>query len=776
MKISNRLSEGAFLVALASLAALARCFNYRGVFVGPDVIFNGMDSYAHMRRISLTVFDFPKVPTFDYFLNFPEGTTIPWPVGFDFLLAAAAWLFGLGTPLQHDVEVVSAMAIPVLGVLGVLLLYGTMRVFFGRLPAFLGAVVLAFSEPHVEVSQLGKVDHHVTESVFTLLILLTFICGVRATNRRARARYTLLAGAVLTVSLLFWAGAIVYAALPGLFVITCFILGPKRTDAAGGAATAAVAYAVSALLLLLGGLTSPSFRELAFTPLSLSLLHLLALTLGAAICAFLALSGGSKGDRRWYGFTIICVAGVATLVVIALLAGDPVGGVKQGLDYLAASDPLNASTTQAVSILQMGGIQRFFLVLGGVTLLGLPAFFYLLWKHAKSRFSEPELTFLILWFLLTALLMAGQTPRYMSHLAFPLSIALGIALADSGRAAFRAFSIAANPVRRTAAAALLGALVLIPVLLHLVTMRWPFFTSLENGRPEFRLANHAFQWLRGATPVPGGGKIPTERPSYGVLAQWDFGPWINYIAERPTVASSFLLSETEVAAIRTSVDVLLAEKEEDAAARAEASGARYIVATDLHRYLDVFARLQGRPVERLLVVDEADGRPVFRFGEAYFHILNNRMLLFDGSQATAFDVAALGHFRMVYESPYRFQWSSIPQARPVTLPEGEISGFKIFERVAGALIVGSARPLTKVRAEINVRTNQGREFLYVTSVRTDEQGDFSLRLPYFTQPSLEPHHIGALGPYRIWRTGGQTEVRVTEEEVRQGSRLTLPDL
>jgi dolichyl-diphosphooligosaccharide--protein glycosyltransferase len=496
---------------------------------------------------------------------------------------------------------------------------------------------------------------------------------------------------------------------------------------------------------------------------------------GAAFCAIVAVAGGGP-RRRWWGWLAgACVGGLALVGILAVASPGRFGDLGKVLGYLTAQDPLSGSTLEARNLSDLG-LQALSWAFTDLWVLAPVAFVYLIWQHRRRGFAESELTFLILWCVISVVLAGSLFFRYRAHLALPLAIGVGIGLSDAYRWGSRALWQTGGRLRRGATFGAVDLTVLVPALLLKDTVQALQLTTVQNAAREFPLARHAFEWLRRATPDPGGRLDAQERPKYGVLAPWRYGFWLNYIAERPNIASPNILLPVEVKGARASLEVLLAEAEDQAARESRHLRARYILATNLNPYLGSFSSLLGRPLENLMELVQVDGETVFRFTDRYFQIINNRMLLFDGSQAPSFGIPALEQFRLVYESPYRFQWTGIPQERPVLLPDAEISGFKIFERVSGAMISGKTRPLTKVLAEITVRTNQGREFLYQTATRSDAQGVFSLRVPYSTRASPEPERTVALGAYRVSVEGGKIEVPVTEEEVLQGARLGAEDV
>jgi len=406
--------------------------------------------------------------------------------------------------------------------------------------------------------------------------------------------------------------------------------------------------------------------------------------------------------------------------------------------------------------------------------LAVPAFLYVGWKHARGRSADPKLAYPLAWFLLSAALSADQFPRYGHHLVLPMGILIGIGLADLQEYAAGTFTNAPSNARRGMAVALFVLAMAIPALLLLRPVSGWRVSRDQNGFPDFPLVNDAFQWLRHETPDPGGVTDPRERPAYGVLAPWHDGPWLTYIAERPNIASQFILSRSEVTGIRRSVEILLAEDEARAASAAERLRARYVVATNLNPQLQTYCLFLGRPADDLMGITVSKGEGAFHFHERYFRILNNRMLLADGSELKRPQVPALARFRLVYESPFTFDWNNVPQDPAVPLPGARIAGYKIFEQVRGARIEGRGLPLGRIRAEATIHTNQGRSFVYTQSARCDEEGRFALVLPYATE-AVRAHQTAAISRYRISGDGPHAELSVTEDQVRSGARIEVGD-
>jgi hypothetical protein len=258
-----------------------------------------------------------------------------------------------------------------------------------------------------------------------------------------------------------------------------------------------------------------------------------------------------------------------------------------------------------------------------------------------------------------------------------------------------------------------------------------------------------------------------------VLAPWAYGFWLNYIAERPNTASPNLLLPEEVEGVRASLRVLFEKDEGLAVELAKHSGVRYVVAVHIHDALESMVGILGHPLNRYRITVGPPRMQAVRFKDQFFQILNNRMLLFDGRAVADLGSPALDRFRLVYDSPHRLSPCGLPTHLATRLETERVSYLKIFELVEGAFLKARARPLSLVRAEVMIRTNGGREFVYSTRARCDEEGEVTLRLPYATRARPDPFLTVAVGGYRIEGGGLSETLNVTEDDVRLGRVVSL---
>ncbi len=145
-----------------------------------------MDDYGHLRRAMLTLADFPRVPSFDAYLNHPDGAIWIWPPGFDFTIAALArLLFGAGAELA-EVTLVAALIPPALGALSIWPLFSFVRQSVGRAEARWAVGLYAVLPAAVVWSSFGHADQHCAEALAFILVLAGFarlLTGERAFSR-----------------------------------------------------------------------------------------------------------------------------------------------------------------------------------------------------------------------------------------------------------------------------------------------------------------------------------------------------------------------------------------------------------------------------------------------------------------------------------------------------------------------------------------------------------------------------------------------------------------
>ena len=750
MRISRPTIQSLACAAVALTAAVAvRSLNRDGVFVGGDVILWEVDPFYHVRRIWLTLLQYPRVPVFDPYLCFPQGAVCPWPPGFDFALASLVKLLAGGSAGLLDVKTISAWAIPVLGGITCGWASWIASRAWGPRAGLAAGVALAILPAQVEMGLIGRVDHHVVECLFFAILAGRFLRGAETTGRGALAT-----GFVFALSHLFWTGTPIFGVVMAGAGVALGLLDawpgpPGVRDGWPRARQVALGLGWGAAFLVPLVLLFPPDPRTRLTFEMLSWFHPLffaALALGVGVVAW---SGSQQGRAR----TAWRVAGgIGALVAIGLLLGPAAPTLRGAAAFLLRTDPLNATTGEGVS-LSLAGAWGAFSWIGAAC---VPALAALTLRVARKR-SSPEERRLLAWTLASFgawLLMPG---RLAPHAAVTLSLLFGWA-AGASLAAMRA---AAGGLRRAIAAT--SALALAATILIPAAGLRP--TRIVNGTGLYAEAAEALEWLRVHTPPTSGFDDPGAHPEYAVLSDWGRGHWIVMIAERPAVGSPLLLLPWFVAAARDGSDYAFSEDEASALAIASRRRARFVLTSPINA-LSSLATSSGR--DPALYYRNANGRPHF---PPFFRMMNTRLLLLDGRAARLDDgttVRALERHRLRFESRARADWSDVSVTPLPGTVEPRFSLAKVYEVVPGGRVEGQGPAGAEVRATATVRTNLGRTFEWQTMAMADARGRFSLRVPYPNTPATALS-TGTVGPYRIHAWGREAEVKFTEEEVRRGA-------
>ena len=103
------------LAALALLGFVVRtALLFDKVFVNGAVNYQDSDAWYHMRLIDNLARNFPHRSPVDPYLA-ADAPVVSVPLLFDLLVSGVAWVIGLGAPSSRTIEVVGALAPPVLG-------------------------------------------------------------------------------------------------------------------------------------------------------------------------------------------------------------------------------------------------------------------------------------------------------------------------------------------------------------------------------------------------------------------------------------------------------------------------------------------------------------------------------------------------------------------------------------------------------------------------------------------------------------------------------------
>jgi dolichyl-diphosphooligosaccharide--protein glycosyltransferase len=250
-------------------------------------------------------------------------------------------------------------------------------------------------------------------------------------------------------------------------------------------------------------------------------------------------------------------------------------------------------------------------------------------------------------------------------------------------------------------------------------------------------------WMQRNTPRTPGWLDSSRAPGYGVVAPWDMGHIIGYVGRRPTSSTNF---GDDIGA----TNFLLVQE---------------YYASDEDRAVEILDRLHGRYVVvpyYQSFLREPPGE------DAMYHALYTR----SGSEQVAIERGpgaerpALTRHRLVYEHP------------PAPRSGSERGPFMVYERVAGARIVGRAAPGTEIRSSLTIYKEHYTQLTYRTRAVAGDDGLYELRVPY-ANPEEDDTRSRAVAPashYELECDLGYARAQVREIDVRRGRRVRGPDL
>lgn len=700
------------------LALLLRSIPSPELYDGSGVNFTGTDPYFYMRNVLSAAEHFPDLPVFDSFQGFPDGSMVNISPLFVFLIAAVSWAAGFGSPGPHLIELTGAVMPVMIGVATTCLLYILARKYLSRTGALTSVFFIAVIPAHVFSTAFGNTDTGSLEPLLSVLcVLLTLKC-----IEEKPPLHAVMLGLFLSLSFLFWHGAVFFACLVWLFAVAGLIIARSEKEDSDGAVR------VFAALLLHAGLlgvmwttgwmgmrqSSPLMNNLALTAAAAASLLVLVL------CRKIFLKRGLGRTAQGLGLAgILSVSAGIVLSVTPL--GDSVSGMVRILLY---QDAWLRSVAEMEPLLFSGGEFHFRRPVDLLTIFFFtaPAGIFLLMKEGAPERGRK--TVFLVWTVVNFIL-AVLHARFAHLFALNLAVIFG-------------FAFAFMVERRMKTAALIISAVVIASAYSSYAMLPRY--SLFHTAPVTRDLFPALKWMRENTP---GGE------DYGVLARWDFGYWIAYRAERPVVANN------SGAGVKTSAEYLITSDETELMHLLRLNRVRYLIVSDAARALPFMAEIAGKERTAFEFRQMPDGS--VNLPPAYYQALSTRLFLNDGNSFSA-SGDGVHHLRLVYESENSF---------PVRGFSGDVKKVKVFEVVPGAVLLGRAARGSAVAATIRIISNQGREFEYRSRAVADDLGRFRLTVPY----AADSGGFVKTGAYMVTYDNAVRKIAVSEDDIRTGGEV-----
>lgn len=851
------------------------------VFSGSSVIFSSeTDAWYHMMLAHGTVINLHRL-FFDPMTYFPHGTATHFGPLLSWAITIFSYIFGLGNPSYHLVDVVGALMPAVMGALLVFPVYFIGRELLGKSCGLLSALTVAVIPGQLfSRTTLGFTDHHSAEILFSTLTMMFLILALHSGRSMSFSAvqkdwsafkkpllYSILTGVALGLYIDSWSSGFLFEGIILGFIILQSIFDHMRgKNIEYLCITGGISFLVAIIMVLPFVDSYYGFNQYIY-----SLFHPTILLIGLIAVAFLAILSRLINKKGFAGYyypaSLIGLVALGTFVLYfalpqftkPLLAGFAIFQAKTGG---AATVGEASALFSEGGVFSFGNVVRSFPGLGAMSgsayaiifslfTLALIALIVMAIRYAK--YQKPAEMLLLSWSIIILIMTIAQN-RFTYYYAVNVAILTGFlviwVLQQVGMGSLERELAGIRDQNKLIITSLklLLAVVLIFGLIIYPSLSMSKIYAQSAGGPDADWLTST-RWLQNNTPSPGmdlyekyerpaDGKYAYPDAAYGVMSWWDYGHLIEVVGHRLPNANPFqqgIGSATKN--MPGSSPFFLAENE----SRAE----EVLAALDLNRSLymntkyvmidqpmavgkfHAMAAWSNIPYSRYVAgVYQQQGDqlvPVQIWREPYFNTTTARLYFFDGSETagesgvglsyqgrqvaegvtvpiltqapkitsnrsellafleerrnsgdlaeiaamtptnSAFPTPALQHYRLVHESESTATGSGQKMV-------------KTFEHVPGAVVQGSAAPGTRVVAQVPVITNMNRAFLYQQSNITDEQGRFTLVLPYSTEGPIANgtnFDTKPMSAYRLNVGDRQAELKVPEEYVLRGEVITV---
>jgi len=638
------------LLLVSAIAFAVRTLNWTRIFIDGQVRFLGNDTLYHMRRIFIALSGTLAVPAYDSYMNYPHGFHCNWPPLFDQVVAGIAFIAGRGDPSSHLVETVAALVPPAAASLTVVVVYLVARSFLNRAFALLAAVFLCFLPYHIQVSVLGRPDHHVAVVLLSSILLLSMLRLARAKSTFAILACSAIAGIILAASIATWLGSLMFAVILLVSYGTLMLVNSSNTPRLNHlTAAACLTFLVSGACLAPVALRTHWGRSGLMAWEALSGFQVVLLAVCAAAALGLRLLVGAQRSRKDGNVKLVLVNAVAFLVLaggaVVLLARTGFIDVLLGSpEWVFKQDPMMKHVFESGRLTLRGALKNFTgLVVAFPFLVGA-----LCYCRRESRFEE--IAVFSAWSAFTGLscIVQERFSDLFSVTAAVLAAFVAAVLFEQPRLC--GASVWERARRRLEIPRTSGWIVRATAIIIMCLAFWPTATWLSRYRenaPRFTREPlyDLCSWLRENTPVTSGYADISEKPEYSVLADRTLGNALAYLARRPNVANNFVGWEENRQANLAPYRFFVTDDVNEARGILDEYGVRYVVVSEY---------IESGLFARMLAILDLDHGDYFERGSgpgtAYALSPKTRQSM--AVRMYINNAAGIDSLKLVYESPH----------------------------------------------------------------------------------------------------------------------------
>jgi len=554
------------LLALGLALFLRIVIPYHLVFTNAGIRFVEADPYAHMRLVDNMLAHFPTRTPFDPYIYFPQGAPVYYPPLFTTFLSGFIWLFTFGAHTARAIDTAGALFPAILGSLTVIPVFFIAKTLFNKWAGTLAAILMAVMPGEVlGRTMLGFTDHHVVEILFTATALMFFIMAVKSAKERelvmkpfewAKARKPLLFAALSALFfglyLQMWNGGPIFILILLVFFVAQFIIDHLKGNR-------------SDYLLITGTATMAitSIVVLPFLPQFFSRpLYFIALT-GATLLP-IVLYFMSSVINKWgwpkYTFPISLLALCATgLLILRTADAGLFNTLASNFNILHPSN-LDETIGEVAPLFSPDGSFSF-----SVAWLNFTTGFYfalatsVIFIYQVIKKNEPQKTVLVIWSVSTLLLTLAQR-RFAYYYAVNVALLTaclawmflswsGIKESMGQQVDNLRKKIKEKTPREAARANVFRVLAVGAVILFAIAPNIPPAIQTVDQAPFAPDSAwlETMNWMKNNTPDPfpgnnmyyqvvpmtqNGANYDYPSSAYGVLTWWDYGNWVERIAQR----------------------------------------------------------------------------------------------------------------------------------------------------------------------------------------------------------------------------------------------------
>jgi len=724
-----------------------------------EIIQNGIpyltdtDVVFHLRRAEICIRNYPWLPVFNSYEEYPKGSYYESPPLHAFILATIGYI--AGGFKYRSAEFTRWVLIfypPIISALAIFLLHYLTRLLFKSIWTAHLASLLAASFPiAIQYSYLGNFDHHISDY---LGILLYFLFSLKAFDKintnttRELIKLTILPGAMLAYSIYVWQASFLHAAILSLSIFIYCLFKPKREIFLFTSLHffwSCIFLVPGDIYVVLGGV---SWNSLAFFSFGQVFLFL------ALACFFLAFYYSI--DPAYYKFiNPIKLKQTWILLALIILALYPLkSDITEGIRILTHNPiPWLRSVTESTPILFIYHEFSLYplLSLFSYGSLLFPIFLFFFYK-AIIKNKGPFSWLLIANAGLIYFFLTNAQARFGYPFTIPLSIITAYYLVHLPTLLLKKFKN--YPI-------ILEKIIPFTLCIILLIPCRGYYQKKVIPKHYLQL-KEVYEWIKNNTEPTSDYEKAQLKPEYSVLADWEFGIPIEYYAQRPTNIDARGPLYTDWSPIAR---FLLAPDETQANIIREGLGIKYILLADWYASLRIYPEwMNANWSDYFSYSPLANGEEGIVPTEKLIFTVGFQMSEFAGNSIIASNQIikpALQHYRLVWESSQLlFGGRKTPT-----------SALKLIEYVKGVKLHISGNPGERVDIIGLVITNTGRTFQYWNYTIIPASSSSIIYLPYSTEK--KPHSV-FIERYYIQKGNKVLQLQnITNDMIENGSTIHL---